>query len=349
MNTVIGIDLGDKHHIAVMIDSKGKESKALRLPNTREGLQKLLGKHPGSTVVMEAGTHSPWISRFVEQCGCKAHVGQPRKIRAIWDADDKSDERDARMLARLYRFDPKMVPVVHHRGEQAQADLAVVKARSQLKSARQQLINHVRATVKSFGGRLDSCGAASFATKTQGQIPEALKPAMEGVYVSIETLSEQIRDLEHQIKRMCVEDYPETQWLMQVPGVGPMTALTYVLTLEDPDRFAKSREVGSFLGLTPRRDQSGQTDKQLRITKSGDKMLRCLLVNCVTHILKENSPDCELKRFGQRLSERGGKRGVKTAKVAMARKLSVMLHRLWKDRVDYRPFPTGKEAAAVAA
>lgn len=143
--------------------------------------------------------------------------------------------------------------------------------------------------------------------------------------------------MESKIHGMCQEAYPETQWLMQVTGVGPITALSFVLLLEDPHRFAKSREVGCFLGLTPKRDQSGETDKQLRITKSGDKMLRCLLVNCATYIFRETTPDCELKRFGQRLSERGGKRAHKRAKVAVARKLAVLLHRLWKEQADYNP------------
>jgi len=350
MNTIIGIDLGDKSHIAVTFNEQGKESKPIRVPNTREGIGKLLDKHPGCTVVMEAGTHSPWISRLVEAKGCKAHVGQPRKIRAIWDADDKSDERDARMLGRLYRFDPKMVPVVHHRGEQAQADLALVKARNQLKEVRQSLINHVRCTVKSFGARQSTCGSASFARKTIDEVPEALRPALEGVYASILTITEQINEMENKIHWMSQEAYPETQWLMQVAGVGPITALSFVLILEDPNRFAKSREVGCFLGLTPRRDQSGQSDKQLRITKSGDKMLRCLLVNCATHILRESSPESDLKRFGQRLGERGGKRGHKCAKVAVARKLAVLLHRLWKDQAEYNPqYMQGKGGDRAAA
>jgi len=350
MNNVIGIDLGDKSHIAVVFDEHGAESKPQRITNTATSMEKFLSKYPGCTVVMEAGTHSPWISRLVESCGCTAHVGQPRKIRAIWDADDKSDERDARMLGRLYRFDVKMIPPVHHRGVEAQADLAMIKARKQLMDARQKLINHVRCTVKSFGERLKTCGAASFAEKTWEEVPEALRPALGGVYASIEALSEQIKDMESKIHRMSMERYPETEWLRQIPGVGPLTALSFVLVLEDPGRFAKSRDVGPFLGLTPRRDQSGECDKQLRITKSGDQGLRSLLVNCATYILRESSPDCDLKRFGERICERGGKRSRKTAKVAVARKLAVKLHRLWMDKADYEPFHTvgggSKRAAA---
>ncbi len=349
MNTVIGIDLGDKNHVAVVFDENGSESTPRRIPNTSSSMEKFLSEYPGCTAVMEAGTHSPWISRLVESLGCTAHVGQPRKIRAIWDADDKSDERDARMLGRLYRFDAKMVPHVHHRGVQAQADLGVVKARKSLKEVRQKLINHARCTVKSFGERLGSCGAASFTEKTWAQVPAVLQPALKGVYSSIETLSTEIKEAEKEIHRLC-RRYPETQWLQQVPGVGPMTALSFVLVVEDPGRFAKSRDVGPFLGLTPRRDQSGECDKQLRITKSGDKALRTLLVNCATYILKDSSPDCDLKRVGLRICERGGNRAKKTAKIAVARKLAVKLHRLWMDEADYEPFHTvraeNRDAAA---
>lgn len=349
MNTVIGIDLGDKNHVVVVLDEHGNESKPLHIPNTKKALEGLCAEHKGCTVVMEAGTHSPWISRLVEHCGCTAHVGQPRKLRAIWDADDKSDERDARMLANLYGFKPSMIPSVQHRGEEVQVDLAMVKARKTLKSARQKLINHARCTVKSFGERLSGCGANSFARKTWEEVPEALRSSLKGVFESIQTLSEQIKEMEREIQQLCTDRYSETEWLMQVPGVGPITALSFVLTLEDPNRFRKSRDVGPYLGLTPRRDQSGETDKQLRITKSGDKDLRCLLVNCATYILRETSPDCDLKRFGLRICERGGKRAKKTAKVAVARKLAVKLHRLWKDQARYEPFFLQGKSVKVAA
>lgn len=342
MNKVIGIDLGDKSHIAVIFDADGKESSPIRISNTAKAIESFLSKHPQSTLVMEAGTHSPWISRLAEHQGCKVHVGQPRKLRAIWDTDDKSDERDARMLGRLYRFDPKMIAPVYHRGVEAQADLAVLKARKALKDAQQKLINHVRSTVKSFGQRLKTCSTASFAAQTWEEVPGELRPALEGVYTAIATLGQQIKDQERTIHRLCAEDYPETQWLLQVPGVGPLSALSFVLVVEDPGRFTKSRQVGSFLGLTPKRDQSGESDKQLRITKSGDTALRTLLVNCATYILKETSPDCELKRFGQRISERGGPRAKRTAKVAVARKLGVKLHRLWVEQATYEPFHTTK-------
>jgi transposase len=346
MKNVIGIDLGDKNHVAVIFDHNGTESRPQRIPNTRTALEKVLKKYPDSTVVMEAGTHSPWISRLVEEHGCTAHVGQPRKIRAIWDTDDKSDERDARMLGKLYQFDPAMIPIVHHRGMEAQADLAVVQSRRALMETRQKLINHVRSTVKSFGERLTSCGAASFAANTWEEVPEALCPALKGVYASIETLTEQIKEAESEIHRLCLR-YPETELMRQVPGVGPLTALSFALVIEDPTRFQKSREVGSFLGLTPKRDQSGETDKQLRITRSGDTALRTLLVNCATYILKENSPDCDLKRAGLRISERGGPRAKRTAKVAVARKLAVKLHRIWADNASYEPFYTGADTCTA--
>ena len=346
MNTVIGMDLGDKNHVAIIFDDQGNESRPKRISNTRSAIEKLLTTYPGSTLVMEAGTHSPWISRVVAEHGGVAHVGQPRKLRAIWDTDDKSDERDARMLGKLYRFDPTMIPEVHHRGIDAQSDLAVIKARKVLMESRQKLINHVRSMVKSFGERLTSCGAASFAAKTWEEVPEALQPALKGVYTSIETLSEQINESEATIHRLCLK-YPETELMRQIPGVGPLTALSFALVVEDPGRFRKSRQVGPFLGLTPKRDQSGESDKQLRITRSGDQALRTLLVNCATYILKDSSPDCDLKRAGLRISERGGPRAKRTAKVAVARKLAVKLHRIWIDNASYEPLYVGAKKCAA--
>ena len=144
------------------------------------------------------------------------------------------------------------------------------------------------------------------------------------------------KEQDRQIREACGR-YPETQWLLQVQGVGPVTALAYVLTLEEPTRFEKSRTVGAFLGLTPRRDQSGQSDKQLPITKAGNTYLRQLLVNCAHYIMGPFAQDSDLRRYGERIASRGGKNAKKRAVVAVARKLAVLLHRLWQDQSTYQP------------
>lgn len=346
MSKVIGMDLGDKRHVVVVFDESGNEERVDQVINTSTQVRKWFSRHPGAVVVMEASTHSPWISRLLESMGHDVHVGNPRKLRAIWDADDKTDERDARVLGLMYRLEPRLLHRIFHRGEKAQIDLARIKARNLLVQSRSGLVNHVRSAVKGMGARLPVCSAASFHRKARAALPEALRGALEPLLQAIESLSIQIGTLDVEIERLSQEEYPETRWLRQVQGVGPVTALAYVLTLEDPSRFSCSRQVGAYLGLVPKRDQSGDTDKQLRITKSGNLYLRQLLVTCAHYILGPHGQDSELRRRGERLAARGGKNAKKRAVVAVARHLAVLLHRLWSDQADYVAL---REEAGVAA
>lgn len=347
-NTItIGMDLGDKYHIAVVFDADGNEVDMGKVTNTKAGVKKYFQRYKGSTVAIEAGTHSPWISRFLEQMGCNVYVGNPRKLRFIWDSKDKSDERDARMLGMVCRVEPRLLSPVRHRGSQAHADLAVVKSRDMLVKTRTKLINHSRGMVKANGERLPSCSTDYFAKRCAGHVPADLWPALEPIFDAIAQLGDKIRELDAKIDQMCQRQYPETQRLQQIPGVGPVTALAFVLTLEDPAHFSKSRQVGPFLGLTPRRDQSGGTDKQLRITKAGNKYLRQLLVGGAHYILGPFGPDSHLRRHGLAIAARGGKNAKKRAACAVARKLGVLLHRLWSNDQAYDPFYGTSEQKAA--
>lgn len=305
--------------------------------NTKESLVKFFRKYKGSLVAVEAGTHSPWISRELEILGCEVLVGNARKLRAIWTAKDKCDGRDAEMLARIARVDRSLLYPIHHRGEEAQADLAMMKSRDALVGVRAGLVNHVRSTVKGTGHRLNKCSTEAFFRKSQESIPAGLRPALTPVLEAIEAISEQIRAFDKEIATTMQARHPEAKRLSQVPGVGPVTSLGFVLSLEDPTRFKKSRSVGAYLGLTAKRDQSGQTDKQLRITKAGDEYVRRLLVGCSHYILGVFGPDCDLRRFGLKLASRGGKNAKRRAVVAVARKLGVLLHRLWVTGAEYDP------------
>lgn len=345
MGMVIGMDLGDKKNVIVVFDKEGKEAEVAQIANTAKQLQKFYAKYPGAVVVIEAGTHSPWISRLLSGMGHEVCIGNPRKLRAIWDSDDKGDERDARILGMMYRLEPRLLHAIQHRGEQAQADLEVIKARDTLVRARVKLVNHVRGTVKAMGQRIPACSPACFASRAPEEIPSTLWGALSSVIEIIAELTERIKHLDKQIGYLCRDRYPETKYLLQVAGVGPITALAFVLTIETPDRFEKSRTVGAYLGLTPRRDQSGEMDKQMHITKAGNRYLRCLLVGCAQYILGAFGPDCDLRRYGNRIALRGGKRAKKCAVVAVARKLSVKLHRLWADAAEYEPLMTQRKAA----
>lgn len=334
----IGMDLGDHNHIAVVFDGAGNELDVSKVINTKIGIVKYFKRFKGATVAIEAGSHSPWISRLLEQMGCSVYVGNPRKLRFIWDSMDKSDERDARMLGLVCRLEPKLLWPVRHRDQKADADLGVIKSRDMLVKSRTQLINHARGLVKTNGERLPACSAASFAKRCAKDVPGELWPALEPIFKMIAQLSDQICELDRKINRLCQHQYPEAKRLQQVPGVGPVTALTYVLSLEDPTRFSKSRQVGAFLGLTPRRDQSGKTDKQLRISKAGNKYLRQLLVTCSHYIIGPFGPDSDLRRHGLSIAARGGKNSKKRAVVAVARKLAVLLHSLWVSAEPYQLF-----------
>jgi len=337
----IGMDLGDRHHIIVVFDNQGNEIACERIANTKLALRKYFQRYPAATVAVEAGTHSPWISRELEQLGLVVYVGNPRKLRLIWDSHDKSDERDARILAMVCRLEPRLLWPVKHRNAQAYNDLELIKARDMLVQSRSKLINHVRSVVKSHGERLPGCSAASFARRVAQLLPTQLKDALSYLIETIADMSQRIVQLERKIEQLSKQCYPETQVLRQVAGVGPLTALAYVLTIEDPSRFSKSRMVGAYLGLTPRRDQSGASDKQLRISKAGNRYLRKLLVNCAHYILGRFGPDCDLRRFGLAIAARGGKNAKKRAVVAVARKLAVLLHRLWATQLCYEPFYVG--------
>lgn len=345
MKNVIGMDLGDKRHVVVVFDEAGKEERMDTVVNTAVQVRRWFSRYPGAVVVMEAGTHSPWISRLLEGMGHEVHVGNPRKLRAIWDADDKTDERDARLLGMMYRLEPRLLHRIFHRGEKAQVDLERIKARNILVQSRSGLVNHVRSAVKAVGSRMPVCSAASFHKKARKDLPEMLQGALEPVLQAIEDLSARITELDREIERLSEEDYPETRFLRQVQGVGPVTSLAYVLTIEDPKRFAKSRQVGTYLGLVPKRDQSGETDKQLRITKAGNTYLRQLLVSCAHYIMGPHGQESDLRRRGLRIASRGGKNAKKRAVVAVARHLAVLLHRLWSDQSEYVALRESRVAA----
>lgn len=337
-NITIGMDLGDKKHVIFAMDKIGCTVANCTIENTQEGLTNFFSKYKGATVAIEAGTHSAWISRFLCQLGCKVLVGNPRKLRAIWADDNKSDVRDAEMLARIARFDPQLLYPINHRSEQAQVDLQLLQSRDILVASRTKLINHIRGSVKSLGARLPRCSANSFHKQAGEYMPEQLRIALQPLINMIEQLTQQIKEFDKWVEEISNEQYKETQLLRAVNGVGPLTALAFVLTLEDPTKFSKSRQVGKFIGLTPRRDQSGNIDKQLRITKAGSPYLRRLLVSAAQYILGPFGQDSNLRRFGLRLAERGGKNAKLRAIVAVARKLAVLMHRLWRHGEIYEAF-----------
>lgn len=298
-------------------------------------------------MVMETGTHSPWVSRLVAALGHPVIVANARKLRAISQSQTKCDAEDAEMLARLGRADPKLLSPVRHRSEETQRALVRLKVREALVRNRVNLINSVRFLLKSLGVFVpSSIKSAAFPRKVRAQLAAADVALVAPLLTALDAINAEIKQLDLELETLAQERYPVTERLQQVDGVGPLTALCFVLTLESAERFPHARAAGPYLGLVPERDQSGLSDKQLGITKAGHVQMRCLLVNCAHYILGPFGPPCRLRAAGERIAARGGKSAKKRAVIAVARKLAVTLLALWKTGADYQPQPQPVPQAA---
>lgn len=335
-NLTIGLDLGDKVSRACELDGAGKIVKTAAVATTPDAIERYFGERAPCRVVLEVSTHSPWVSRQLEALGHEAVVANTGEIFSRRRRKRRNDKLDAEFLARQGRADVKLLYPIQHRGVEAQQDLAVLRARDQLVQTRTRLISHVRGAVKSLGARISKCDADVFAKRAASQLPEPLGPALAPLVETIGVLTRQIHAMDREVDRM-EERYPEAVRLQQPKGVGPLTALAYVLTVEDPGRFKRSRDVGPFFGLVPRLDESSDSSPQLHITKAGDALVRRFLINAAHYILGPFGPDCDLRRHGEAIAARGGKNASKRAAVAVGRKLAVLLHRLWVSQADYDP------------
>jgi transposase len=346
----VGLDLGDRYSYLCMLDTEcGEVIEEGRLRTTPEAFGRRFGSERPMRIAIEAGTHSPWVSRLLEGCGHDVLVANARKIRLIYAGGRKTDRIDAEKLARLARLDPELLAPIEHRGESSQAHLALIRSREALVRTRARLINHVRFVVKPFGHRLPKCSAQGFHKKVAGGIPEFLEPSLGPILETIGELTARIREYDRKLAALAEELYPETKLLEQVQGVGPLTALAFVLIVEDPTRFANGRAVGAYAGLVPGKNQSGDNDPQRRISGHGNELLRRLLVGCAHYILGPFGQDSDLRRHGEKIAQRGGKNARKRAIVAVARKLAVLLHRLWASGEVYDPLYNTRRAGERVA
>jgi transposase len=343
----IGLDLGDRTSHFCILDLDGTVLGEGSVQTKPSSLRMQFAGAPTSRVALEVGAHSRWAAALLTELGHEVIVANPSQVRLIYENSRKSDKVDAKTLAKLARVDPSLLSPVQHRSAESQSYLCLIRARQALIAARTQLINCARGIVKSFGERLPSCSSDSFNERVVDLIPDVLKPALLPLCRQVGLLTAQIRVFDGQIENIADEQFPQTIPLRQVSGVGALTAVTFILTLEDPHRFRKSRDVGCYLGLKPKQSQSGQCSPQLGISKAGDSYLRKLLVGSAQYILGPFGPDTDLRRWGLELSKRGGSNAKKRAVVAVARKLAVLLHRLWVDQSQYQPLrsTTAVEAA----
>jgi transposase len=345
----IGLDLGDRSSAYCVLGGAGEILLEQRVATTPEAMRQAFEKMPRCRIAMETGTHSPWVSRWLTALGHEVIVAHAQKVRLIVKSRRKDDRLDARTLARLARIDPQLLSPVQHRSAQAQLHLAEIRARAALVSTRTALVNAARGLVKSYGERLRKCHTQQVGREMAGGLSMELRQALEPLLREVESLNERIQEYDRRIEKMAKERYPETALLQQVKGVGDLIATTYVLTIEDPHRFRKSRDAGCFVGLQPGRRNSGESEPQMHISKEGDRYLRTLLVQGAHYILGPFGEDSDLRRWGLKLAARGGKNGKKRAVVAVARKLAVLLHRLWVSGEVYEPLRNSQKAMNVAA
>lgn len=347
----IGNDLGDIWTNYAAVDADGKVIAEGRVRTRARDLQLLYATLRPVRMVLETGTHSPWVNRILRGLGHEVVVANSRELSAIFKSKKKRDRVDARTLAKVGRVDIELLHPVKHRGEQAQRDVSMLRTRDVVVRTRTSLINAVRGSVKAIGERLPKCSADAFGARMKDYLPEMLRGALLPVVETIDGLTTQIRAYDKQIATLVTKTYPEAQRLMKINGVGALTALAFVLLIEDVGRFEKSRDVGSYFGLVPALRESGSSQPQMRITKQGDVLMRRLLVTAAQYILGKFGEDCDLRRHGLKLAERGGKNAKKRAVVAVARKLAVLMHTIWQRKTDYDPLFNAKKTTdnAIAA
>ncbi|HME59240.1 MAG TPA: IS110 family transposase [Terracidiphilus sp.] len=339
----LGLDMGDRYSHYCLLNQQGDVVEEGRMQSTEAALRRHFEGELCLRIALECGTHSPWVSRLLTALGHQVIVANARKIPAITGSESKNDRNDAEKLARFAAYDPKLLSPLQHRSQQRQVDLNLIHARATLVRARTMIVNALRGLVKSAGGRLPACSTESLPTRAPAAIPPALIAVATPLVEQIALLNAQIDGMDKQIEKLAAK-YPEIVLLRSVPGVGPIVAAAYVLTLDRPDA-ASNRSAGALLGLRPGQSQSGDADPQRRISKTGDSCLRSLLVQSAQYILGRFGPDSELRRWGLKLAATGGKRGKKRAIVAVARKLAVILHSMWRNGERFQPF----RQAAVAA
>lgn len=333
----IGMDLGDKTSRCCALGANGEVVWERSIPTTKKGMAERFGVMGCCRVALEVGTHSPWVSRLLAGLGHEVIVANARQVKLIGQSTRKDDKLDAQTLARLARIDPELLRPVRHRSEQAQLHRMQIQVRAGLVEARTGLVNQARGLAKSAGERLAKCDADSLTVKSLESLPAELQQVLKPLLKQVEALTEEIRASDERIEQIARTEYPETALLRQVGGVGILIALTFVLTVEDAARFRKSRDVGCYVGLRPQRRDSGQSRPQLGISKEGDRYLRKLLVQGAHCIVSRRGPDTDLQRWGRKLAARGGKNAKKRAIVAVARKLAILLHRLWVTGEVYEP------------
>lgn len=340
----IGIDLGDRVSTFTVLDQNRRVVESGQVQTSADAFRSCFSQFEPCRVCLEAGTHSFWAHLALESLGHEVVVVNPRKLKLLTKSLKKNDRHDSEILAQVVISELDLISPVCHRSITSQKHRSLLRLRDAAVRARTLLINSVRGIIKPLGLRVRPCGAESFHRRAPESLPEQIWGLVEPLVGQIAALTSTIQKYDRMIDRV-LEGIPEADRLRQVRGVGPVTSLCFLATIDDPSRFSKSRMVGPYLGLTPRINESGDDEPQLRITKAGDTVLRRLLMQAAHYILGPFGEDCDLRRYGRSICERGGKNARKRAVVAVARKLAVLLHRLWVSGEEYEPLRQAERRA----
>lgn len=332
------IDLGSKRSQACWVDEQGQEVARERIASSCVALERTFGALPALRIAIETGGHANWVARRLRAMGHEVIVADAKRLKLLWDTKSKDDKRDALLLAQIAARCPEFLSPVEPRSLESEQNRAMLRMREALVRARVKLINCLRGVLASFGEKLPAASSEAFAHKAKPVIPTELRAEAWPVLLTIEQLTAEIKVYDKQVRKLCEGRYGEaTRRLTSVPGVGPLTALTFVLELDgDVARLRRSRAAGALVGLRPIRRESGESKPELGISKEGNPMLRRYLVQCAQYMLGHHGADCALRRWGLQLAgtSKGGK---KRAVIAAARKLAVLLHTLWRKDVDFDP------------
>lgn len=336
MGSYCGIDLGNKETVLCVIRQNRQKVEEARVPTEAKALRKVLGKYQGLTCVVEAAPLAEWVCTEVEKLGHKISIVCPRKAKvalASQGKGKKTDERDAHALAELCRSG--WYEAVHRKSEEAREVRSFMTARKQLVECSTAIASSIRGILRAHGVKLSGgTDESSFADKVRSaakKLPALAREGVEELLKAFEQLHEQQRALYKKLRKQSWDD-ESMKRLQSIPGVGPATAAAFVATIDDPSRFAGPEKVAAYLGLTPSVYQSGETEYRGRITKTGDKLLRWLLVEAAHILLSRAGTPCDLRTWGLGLQK---SKGVGKARVAVARRLCGIMWKLWKDGTEF--------------
>ena len=337
-----GIDLHLKSSEVCVVDEAGEANERATIPTTEQSFVRWFGKRAPMRICIEASGLSPWVARVLRGLGHEVIVANAQRVRLIAESTLKNDRIDAETLARLVRMDPALLCPIRHRREATQRLRGMLRVRRILVNNRTACLNTARGLLRSFGYRVPGQRPERLARAlARGMVPEALCALVAPLVATALELDEKVEALDREVVE-AGRAFPEVKRFQQVPGIGPLVALAYVLCIEDPSRFRSHRDLPSFLGLRPRMRESAERSHFGSITRQGDGEMRRLLVQAAHGCLRSRQ-DSDLKRWAEQLAGRIGK---KKAVVALARKLAVVLHHLWVSGENYQALRHEIAAAA---